>query len=687
VPTWDDVRKFLLDVLKRLPAAGLPLGGVFLGLDLLQRLLREADDIRDAFRRNILIRDDAIIPAFETAAAQFPAFFPLVTPLLITQHSGGVLAALTAGRLEQFRNLSRLNFRPSLLAPDQAADLAVRGFLDTGLAYSHGRLGGYSDEVLNALFDAARKWQSEGTYTTALFRGALDLREWAERMDRLGVRREDHVPIIEAARPRPSAEVLTQALYRGELTLAQWRERMLRLGFKDDDLPVLAVAGRTLPSAADLTTALFRGELTLAQWRERMLRHGYRDEDLPVIAAAHRQLLPPTAYVTAAFRKHLDFARFIRKMHALGYADDDIETLVAAMRYYPTPAELVTWQAREVYEPESVRKYGLEEELDRLDREPFYRAGMDDEQIRNHWVAHWQHPPFEQVAVMLQRDILVDPEARTKLRPGSPEWREHRRKAEDEVYEWFRLVEIPPYWRRKLIQMVYAPLTRIDARRMWDLGVLDDDGLLRAYLDLGYDEQNARALLLWTKLFERVPDIIARYRNGWIGEQEVLTEIEELGADPRTARRIYETKIRKPVQQERVARERDLTKAEIIKGAKLGLISIEDAQALLEGLGYDPWEAQYVLAINLEAGSSPETLAEFERLVALHRKATGKEAQEPPPELLRAERRALEARRAVEEAQAKGAPQEELDRLRADMLRAQAVADEMRRRLGATRTR
>lgn len=62
--------------------------------------------------------------------------------------------------------------------------------------------------------------------------------------------------------------------------------------------------------------------------------------------------------------------------------------------FYPSPAELVNWQAKEVFEPDMISKYGLDAELGGLERDAFYKAGMNDEQITNFWRAHWSHPAW-----------------------------------------------------------------------------------------------------------------------------------------------------------------------------------------------------------------------------------------------------------------------------------------------------
>jgi hypothetical protein len=231
---------------------------------------------------------------------------------------------------------------------------------------------------------------------------------------------------------------------------------------------------------------------------------------------------------------------------------------------------------------------------------------------------------------------LIDPRHRERFRVGTPEWRRLREDEHRELFEWYRLVEIPPYWRDKLTLMAYEPYTRVDVRRMMDLFILTDEQVFRNYLDLRYDEEHARNLTLWSKTYVRVPDIFSRYRRGWINQEEVMKELLDLGLTKEQAQFIFETKIKKPLKPERVERERDLTKSEIIKGIKKQVITPEEGKGLLMEMGYEDWEAEFIIAINIAIEGSPESYLEFLDLI-------NKYKREIPEDLKQAERKFREA--------------------------------------------
>lgn len=378
---------------------------------------------------------------------------------------------------------------------------------------------------------------------------------------------------------------------------------------------------------------------------ERAVRLGLSTEDVEVAFQNTRKLLTELILIDAFRRRIIDFGAFTIKMRELGYVDDDIDIAEKQAKFYPPPTDLITWVAREVYEADSVAKYGLEDELDRLDRDPFYRGGLDDEQIRNYWVAHWQHPSWTQMLEMLHRRIVN----------------------EDEVWEWFRLVEVPPFWRDKMIRAAYVPLTRVDVRRMWDVGVVTDERLVNTYLDSGYRQEDAEALLLFTKVERRLPDIISRYRNLWITKDAAFNELLALGLPANVSERIWQEKIVNLNAPLRVAAERDLTKAEIIKGYKKAIISTDEASRMLVDLGYDKNEAEYLLLINTEFTESPETPLEFRVGIEKYKKAQGLPYIEIPPELIQIEREILQLKKALSAEVGSPMPQSKRASLEADL--------------------
>jgi len=321
--------------------------------------------------------------------------------------------------------------------------------------------------------------------------------------------------------------------------------------------------------------------------------------------------LDPLSVITAWRRDKVAYVKLFDDLKDQGWSDDRIEALKFVTLFYPSPQDLITWQAREVFEPTMIARYGLDDEFEAIEKEPFYKAGMTDEQIRNYWRAHWEHASWMQVVEMLRRGQLT----------------------ESEVRDWFRLVEIPPFWRDKLIAISREVPTRVDVRRFWDMRTIDEARLREIYTWQGYYGKDLDDYVLWTKVYVAFPDLIMRWTNGWISLDDVRAELTRLGMPANRVEEMLQTKM-KAAKPERTAKERDLTKAEIVKGVKKEIIPPSEGIELLMDMGYDEDEADFILAINIAAeAGSPETFAEFKELTQKWRKSVGKEAKPVTEEL------------------------------------------------------
>ena len=390
---------------------------------------------------------------------------------------------------------------------------------------------------------------------------------------------------------------------------------------------------------------------------------------LPVLVA------PPEVLIRLRFRREITDEQFYGSMARHGFDQETSDRYFTASEFFPTPQDLVNWQAKEVFEPRSIEKYGLDDEFEALDLSLFSGAGVTEAQALNFWRAHWQHPPFNQVVDMRAKDVLDGVARRETVEPGSPEWEALRGDEDAELFDWYKLVEIPPAWRPKLSAIAYDAYTRVDARRMWSLGVLDDSELLRAYLDINLPIERARNLVLFTKVFERYPELIAAYRNGWISVQDIKKRLAEWGLPEERIQGLIQERVQNYEAPLRVQPERDLTKAEIIKGAKKELISREQAENMLLDLAYDPAEARFIIMANLDAVESPETPLEFARIVQSYRSATGREAKEISERAIQAEKTYLAVKESLAVARSKKAKPDIIDGLTLELAGARRVYD------------
>jgi len=393
-----------------------------------------------------------------------------------------------------------------------------------------------------------------------------------------------------------------------------------------------------IPEPSFLTALWLRGKITDEELHSLCTWLGISDEHVEQLKELSQIRLDPGSVITAWRRDPAKYEMLFQDLKDSGWNDDRIEALKFFTLYYPSPAELVHWTAREVFEPDKIAKYGLMADADKLRRDDFYKAGMDDEQIDNHWIAHWEHASWMQVVEMLHRKLIT----------------------EQDVKDWFPLVEVAPYWADNLIQMAYSWPTRVDVRRWRDMAVIDQTQLRTLYEGMGYHGEWLDLYCLWTEVYNRFPDLVARFRNGWITEGDVKSELITLGMPAERVEEMWQAKF-KPEAAAQVEEERKATATEIMKGVKTGYISRAEGVEMLGDLGYNAEVADFKLDVYLGVSSgSPETYGEFKRMTQLYLAARGLPAKIPPEDLIQAEKNVVEAKAALEFAKAEGTKENKL---------------------------
>ncbi|MBU2060073.1 MAG: hypothetical protein KKB38_20375 [Gammaproteobacteria bacterium] len=338
--------------------------------------------------------------------------------------------------------------------------------------------------------------------------------------------------------------------------------------------------------------------------------------------------------VVNLIRRFTDKYPWIRDdLEDLGFDDKHMEALMDATLFYPQAQDLVTWLAREVFEPDAREKYGLDDEADLIDFSLFEKAGISDDQALNYWRAHWQHPSFMQMRELLIRGLLT----RSGDIPADPmtpeEWAQRDQEGIKEVYEWYRLVEVPPHWRDMLTESLFNVPTRVDVRRFWDMRVISEQELYSIYHRQGYKGKDLENYVLWTKVYTDFPLLMARWTNGWITEEDVRQRLIQLGMPADLVQEMIQEKV-KVQEAARVEEGKALTKSEIYKGVKQGFLTREEGVELLMDLNYGRAEAEYLVDINVGVlEGSPETFEEFKDLTTKWRRAVGQEAVPLPEEL------------------------------------------------------
>ena len=297
--------------------------------------------------------------------------------------------------------------------------------------------------------------------------------------------------------------------------------------------------------------------------------------------------LDPGQVITAWRRDPAAYQKYFDDLLCQGWSQERIDTLKEITEIIPGVQDLVRMSVREAFSPEIAEKFGQYQDPPTLVYPWAEKLGLSKEWVDRYWAAHWELPSSGQGFELLHRGIIT----------------------EDELKLLLRALDIMPYWRDKLINISWAVPTRVDVRRFWDMRTIDEARLREVYTAIGYHGKDLEDYVLWTKIYVDFPDLLARYKNGWITLDQVKSELVAMGMKPERADTMIEEKIKKAAP-ERASADKALSLTDIYKGVKQGRITQAEAVELIMDLGYDQYEAEFKLAVNIPSDQVDEAVEE-----------------------------------------------------------------------------
>jgi hypothetical protein len=340
----------------------------------------------------------------------------------------------------------------------------------------------------------------------------------------------------------PFGEIVSLYL-RGGIREEQISEKLSLLGFDEFDIELLKKLIYKIPTVSESIIAHFRGDITEIELEEIANKNGIDKDFLNILVTANRKLIDIADIRTIYHRANKSDEWVNDKLEKLGYSDEAISDIKEIFPFFPSVGDLVRFSVREVYYPDYVTKYGLDDEYPSEYENEAKKAGLPPEQAKNYWRAHWELPSILQGYEMLHRGVI------------SPE----------ELGDLFKAVDIMPYWRSRLEAISYRVLSRVDVRRMFDVGVLDEAGVYEAYQHLGYNDDDAQKMTDFTIKF-------------YLQKEKDLTK----------------TDLEKTDYKEALAQKKEILK--LVEGQyKTGTISENDVINLLGAEGFETSEVDYHL--------------------------------------------------------------------------------------------
>ncbi len=312
------------------------------------------------------------------------------------------------------------------------------------------------------------------------------------------------------------------------------------------------------------------------------------------LALEGQRPLPTPGQVQQAFlRGEIDLSHHDALLRGYGFTQENIDVIKSLYLLIPPPSDLIRMAVREAFSPDIAEKFGQYEDYPAAFTDWAEKQGISRDWAERYWAAHWDLPSPSMGFEMLHRGVIDNEELKLLL----------------------RALDVMPYWRERLIQISYNPLTRVDVRRMYKFGVLTEEQVHKAYLDLGYDAEKSAWLTEFTKRYSAPEDAsemdefkaLARatysqaYKKKLISRDEYAAFLENM--------RYYKDDIDLLIslddfaiaQADKLFDLKDYRKDAqklALHAYDRGLLGQSEATDMLTELGYDPAEAALELSLS-----------------------------------------------------------------------------------------
>ena len=318
------------------------------------------------------------------------------------------------------------------------------------------------------------------------------------------------------SRQKLTTEQVQSLMKRGDMSMTEADTELSRIGWQGTDHFHTKSLAWTVPNAM----LMLQGELVTDQTREHILDS---------ISAADIHPKYAETYMDAVLTKPAteDIIAFeLRQDPMLGGLDNELRRIGVHPNYFgvykelaysiPPVADIITMAVREAFTPDIARRFGQYADLPPEYVEWVQKKGLTKEWAERYWAAHWTLPSMQQGFEMLHRGVIQF----------------------DDLNRLMRASDIMPFWRDKLTAIAYRPLTRVDVRRMFKLGVINENQVKKAYTDLGYNEYNAGLMtqftIEWVKGTPRklsTANIVTAYEKHLIEGTELQSQLVDAGTD------------------------------------------------------------------------------------------------------------------------------------------------------------
>jgi hypothetical protein len=268
---------------------------------------------------------------------------------------------------------------------------------------------------------------------------------------------------------------------------------------------------------ASLITLWYRGIITEGRLNGLLAKNGLNQEAMTALKQLGRPLLDDTALTNLLWRKDMSVSEVAEVLGKKGYNSEQIGHWINLRNVIPSPGELIGIAVREGFNDGVAARFGYDEDYPSDAAELAEKGGLSQKFFKAQWRAHWRLPGLVQVREMFNRNIIT----------------------ENDLMSYLKAADLPVFWRTAITQWIKSVVTRVDARRMYAMGIWTKERVFKHYGELGYSDDDAQDMTLWTQLNylegEREltkTDILGMYQDGILNVEETSIYLTALDYKP-----------------------------------------------------------------------------------------------------------------------------------------------------------
>lgn len=387
-----------------------------------------------------------------------------------------VLKDAIAPAMNMLRRATNRRARETWLTSQQAVTLSQRKKITDEYFYLLTASEGYEDIAADSLFTSLQPYPTVPEIMTwARYHGDPDnIRKLV--WDKFNVPPDDF-DIWEWLGQQQLTTLQVQTLYkRGELSGAEAAGEFARIGWGSGYRDTIRGLSYSLPNSM----LLVQGDLHAEKSSGEIITDIIRGDIHPDYAQTYMDavLTKPASQDIIAYQLRIDpsLDGLAPRLRQIGIHPDYFSVYKELAYQIPPVADIITMAVREAFSPDIAARFGQYDDFPPDFAKYAAQKGLSEEWAKRYWAAHWNLPSPQQGFQMLHRGVID----------------------ESELNMLMRAQDIMPFWRNKLVQIAYRPLTRVDVRRMYREGVLNESEVLASYLDQGYDEENSKRMAEFT---------------------------------------------------------------------------------------------------------------------------------------------------------------------------------------------